>query len=133
VSERPEGLSCCTVLPDNRGGARAATQHLIEHGHRRIAFAGSLAQLDLRERYEGYIEAHREAGIEPDPALVYWTANNQEFDGCEVGRRLVEAGLPCSALVGGTDKTALGILQELQRSGYHVPDDLALVGFDDIE
>ncbi len=133
VSERPQGLRCCSVLPDNRGGAKLATLHLLEHGHQRIAFAGFLGQLDLRERYEGYLEAHKEAGLEADPALLYGTANNLEVDGRDVGRRILETGLPCSALVCGTDKTALGILEVLQLAGLAVPEDVALIGFDDIE
>ncbi len=133
LSERPRGLSCCSVLPDNQGGSMMATRHLLEHGHRRIGFAGFLGQLDLRERYEGYVTAMAEAGIEPDPALFYWTDNNLEVDGRDIGRRILEAGVPCSALVCGTDKTALGILEVLQGAGYSVPHDVAIVGFDDIE
>ncbi len=133
LSERPEGLRCCSVLPHNRDGARVSTLHLIEHGHRRIAFAGFLGQFDLRERYEGYLDAHREAGIEPDPALLFWTNNNLEMDGQELGRKFVEARLPCTALVAGTDKIALGMIPVLKQAGYAVPGELAIVGFDDIE
>jgi diguanylate cyclase (GGDEF)-like protein len=134
LSERPEGLECCSVLADNRGGALAATRHLLEHGHERIGFVGFLGQLDLRERHEGYIQAHREVGREPDPSLLYWTANNLEIDGRKVGRKLIASGkLPCTAVVGGTDKTALGIMESLSSAGYSIPRELAIVGFDDIE
>jgi diguanylate cyclase (GGDEF)-like protein len=133
LSERPEGLRCCSVLPHNRQGAKAATRHLIEHGHRRIAFAGFLGQYDLRERYDGYLDAHHEAGIEPDPSLLFWCHNNLELDGEEVGKKLVEAKLPCTALVAGTDKTALGVIPILKQAGYDIPGQFAIVGFDDIE
>ncbi|HWA71589.1 MAG TPA: EAL domain-containing protein [Polyangiaceae bacterium] len=133
LSERPEGLKCCSVLPHNREGAKAATRHLIEHGHRNIAFAGFLGQFDLRERYEGYLDAHREAGIEADPSLLFFSHNNLEIDGHDVGRKIVEARLPCTALVAGTDKTALGLIPVLRDAGYDIPADFAIVGFDDIE
>jgi diguanylate cyclase (GGDEF)-like protein len=133
LSERPEGLECCSVLPHNHEGAKAATRHLIEHGHRSIAFAGFLGQFDLRERYEGYLEAHREAGIEADPSLLFFSHNNLEIDGHEVGKKIVEARLPCTALVAGTDKTALGLIPVLRDAGYSIPHDFAIVGFDDIE
>ena len=133
LSQRPAGLECCAVLPDNEKGAYRATAHLIQHGHRRIAYAGFLGQLDLRERYEGYLAAHRDASIDPDPRLLFSTENNLEIDGREIGRKLVERGLSCSAVVAGTDKTALGIISMLTESGYRVPEDVAIVGFDDIE
>ncbi len=133
LSQRPHGIESCVVLPDNREGARVSVQHLLAHGHRRIGFVGYLEQLDIRERYDGYCDALRQAGLEPDPALYFACANNLEFDGREAARRLIDTGLPCTAVVAGADKTALGIAAVLAEAGYVIPRDLALIGFDDIE
>ena len=81
VSCRVPGYDTCAVLPDNQGGARQAVSHLVAHGHRRIAFAGSTRQADVRERYEGYKEGLRDAGIEPAPALFYEAGSARELDG----------------------------------------------------
>jgi diguanylate cyclase (GGDEF)-like protein/PAS domain S-box-containing protein len=121
------------VLPDNRGGMLNAVRHLLEHGHTRIAFAGSLNQTDIRERYDGYQAALNERGLMLDPELFLPTSGNLELDGRETGKKLVAAGLPCSALVAGTDLNAIGILQVVRESGYRVPEDLAIVGFDDVD
>ncbi|HEV8548540.1 MAG TPA: EAL domain-containing protein [Polyangiaceae bacterium] len=133
VNSRPETPGGCSVLPDNHTTMRAAVRHLIEHGHRRIAFAGFLGQADLRERYDGYVTALVEAGIYADPALLFESPANFELEGEELGARLLAAGLPCTAVVAGTDRLALGILTTLRQAGVRVPDRLALIGFDDIE
>ncbi|MBV9945909.1 MAG: substrate-binding domain-containing protein, partial [Myxococcales bacterium] len=132
VSARLPGHQGCAVLPDN-GGVRLAVHHLIEHGHRRIAFAGALSHTDVRERYEGYLAGLREAGITPDPSLFFPMAGVVELDGREVGRKLVAARLPCTAIVACTDGSAIGIMDAVQGAGHRVPDELAVVGFDDIE
>ncbi len=133
VNSRPETADGCSVLPDNETSIRAAVRHLIDHGHRRIAFAGFLGQVDLRERYEGSIAAQREAGLDIDPGLLFESQANFESDGYELGQRIIAAGLPCTALVAGTDRLALGLMTALQEAGIVVPRDLALIGFDDIE
>ena len=133
VNSRPATAGGCSVLPDNHTSMRAAVRHLIEHGHSRIAFAGFLGQVDLLERYEAYVAAQREAGLEVDPALLFESSANFEAEGEELGRRIIAAGLPCTAVVAGTDRLALGILLALQNEGISVPKELALIGFDDIE
>jgi diguanylate cyclase (GGDEF)-like protein len=133
VNSRPEAEGGSCVLPDNHTSMRSAVCHLIDHGHRRIAFAGFLGQADLRERYDAYVAALAEAGLPSEPSLLFESPANFELDGEAVGERLLAAGLPCTAIVAGTDRLALGILDSLQKSGISVPSDLALVGFDDIE
>jgi diguanylate cyclase (GGDEF)-like protein len=133
VNSRPETAGGTSILPDNHTSMRAAVRHLIEHGHRRIAFAGFLGQADLRERYEGYLAAMLEAGLDVDPALLFESPANFELEGEELGKRILAAGTPCTAVVAGTDRLALGILLALKNAGLSVPRDLALVGFDDIE
>jgi DNA-binding LacI/PurR family transcriptional regulator/anti-anti-sigma regulatory factor len=127
-----EGLDCPAVLPDNHGGMRAATTHLIEHGHQRIAFIGNLDHYDIRERYEGYQAALADGGLTFDPALVVPTPNNSAHSGAEAVGRLSSAGLGCTAILVATDENALGVLAAAQAHGYRVPEDLAVVSFDDI-
>jgi diguanylate cyclase (GGDEF)-like protein len=133
VSARLAIAGTGAILPDNHNGTRDAVRHLIGHGHRRIAFAGALNHSDIRERHEGYLAALREAGIAADPALFFPVGSALELDGRELGKHLVSAHLPCTALVAGTDWNALGIAREVQAAGYRVPEDLAIIGFDDVE
>ncbi len=133
ISARFAHSGCSMILPDNHSGMREAVRHLIDHGHRRIAFAGALNHSDIRERHDGYLAALRDAGIVPDPALFFPTGSALELDGRELGKHLVATHLPCTALVAGTDWNAVGIAREVQRAGYRVPEDLALIGFDDVE
>src|SRR5512133_143233 len=133
VNARPDSGHSCSILPDNCLGMKTAVSHLIQHGHRGIAFAGEVAQFDLRERHAGYIAAHREAGLDVDPSLHFSSNANLEMDGCQIGKELIGRGLPCTAVAAGTDKLALGVLSELRRAEIDVPDRIALVGFDDID
>lgn len=133
LSERPLDVDCCSVLPDNRAGARAATLHLIEHGHRRIGFVGNLGQFDVRERHQGYLDAHQHAALEVDPGLLFEVPNCLDVAGQELGQRMLRNGLTSSAIVAATDNIALGMVQVLRDGGCNVPKDLAIVGFDDIE
>src|SRR5215207_8995944 len=120
------------VFPDNLAGMRAAVSHLIDHGHTRIAFVGDLSNNDIKQRYAGYQAALTERGLTLDPSLVFSAAGSHEETGASAVRQLHGAGLPCTALAGATDETAIGALSAAQAAGYRVPEDLALVGFDDI-
>jgi diguanylate cyclase (GGDEF)-like protein len=129
--EYPE-FACPVVLPDN-GGIRDAVAHLIEHGHRRIAFVGFLAVSDIRERFKGYVETLREHGIEPDPLLCFESDNNHEEGGDHAARQMIAAGLPSTAVVVATDLNAVGVMRTLTAAGHRLPQDQAVVGFDDID
>lgn len=133
LSARMDQGGATAVLPENFEGTVTAVRHLLKHGHRRIGFAGTLSQLDMRERYEGYKSALREAGIEPDPDLFFPMSCTLELEGHATGQRIVEAGVPFTALVTCTDLNAIGIMQQLRGAGYRIPEDIAIVGFDDIE
>ena len=130
--EEPE-FPCPVVLPDNRSGVREAVEHLWRHGHRRIAFAGELVQYDLQERYEAYRETLRSLGAEPDPALFFAASDNLEGGGRAAARALLVAGVPSTAVVAATDYNARGLMAELKEAGYLLPQDQAVVGFDDMK
>jgi diguanylate cyclase (GGDEF)-like protein len=123
---------CAAVLADNRSGVREAVTHLVQHGHSRIVFAGNLASFDQRERFQGYREALIAHGITPPEDLVFEALDSHESGGKDVAERLIRAGLPATAMVMGTDRNAIGLIQQLTAAGYELPRELAVVGFDDI-
>jgi diguanylate cyclase (GGDEF)-like protein/PAS domain S-box-containing protein len=129
--EEPE-FPCPVVLPDNRNGVREAVEHLWGHGHRRIAFAGDLAQHDIKERYEAYRDTLKSLGQEPDPALFFPATDNLVGGGRAAASALLAAGLPSSAVVAATDYNARGLIVALQEAGCLLPQDQAVVGFDDM-
>ena len=111
------------VLPDNQGGIRQAVEHLLEHGHTRIAFAGSMQQYDVSERYAAYRDALLAHGTEPDPALMYDIEDNHEFAGRHAAEAMLAAGLPSTAVVAATDLNAAGIMAALKEAGHVLPND----------
>jgi diguanylate cyclase (GGDEF)-like protein/PAS domain S-box-containing protein len=133
ISPEDVDVDCPKVVPDNVTGVRASVRHLVAHGHRRIAFAGSLSQRDMRERYEAYQEALREAGIEPEPELLYPARETTELGGRMAAEMMLAAGMPASAVVTATDYNAHGLMATLRQAGVRLPEDLAVIGFDDVE
>ena len=133
ASHQSARLRLPSALPDNRGGIRAAVDHLVAHGHTRIGFLGSTDQHDYRERYAAFREAVRRHGLVDDDALFYEATNFAESGG-EVGARLLleRADRP-TALVTACDRNAIGAVRVLERAGLSVPHDVAVIGFDNIE
>ncbi len=132
VGRELEGPQLFSFRFDNRQGARLATRHLLELGHRRIAFlAGELALEDAVLRQCGYIDALREAGIEPDPALLL-QGDFTERSGIQAVERLLASSAPFTALFASNDQMALGAALALHRKGRRIPQDVSLVGFDDL-
>ncbi|HSK95486.1 MAG TPA: EAL domain-containing protein [Euzebyales bacterium] len=127
-----EGLSAPVVLSDNHSGVRAAVSHLIEHGHRRIAFVGYLGADDVRRRYDAYRRTLLDHGITPDPRLLFECEENLQSGGERAGAEMVERGLPSTAVLAGTDANAIGLMDVLTASGLELPRDQAVVGFDDV-
>jgi diguanylate cyclase (GGDEF)-like protein len=132
VSHDLAGVDCPRVFADNRSGVRESVAHLIEHGHQRIAFGGNLGVNDVRERYEGYREALSQHAIEVLPELLFAASDNHETGGVEVANLLIQAGMPATAMVLGTDRNAIGLIQQLLSADYDLPDRLAVVSFDNI-
>ncbi len=117
---------------DNVEGARLATQHLVERGHERIAFiAGDPGHTDALERQAGYRAALADAGVRFDPALVR-EGDFTETGGLQAVTRLLDSRLPFSAIFAANDQMATGAALALYRRGLRIPDDVSLVGFDDL-
>lgn len=129
MAARPGLLS---VAVDNRHGARQAMQHLIALGRKRIGLiTGPLAWWEARERYAGWQEMLREHGVEPVPSLVIegdWSAAS----GAHAMKALLEREPTIDAVFVCSDQMAQGALGVVHRSGRRIPQDLAIVGFDNI-
>lgn len=115
---------------DNYSGAIEAVQHLIDHGHRRIAIIrGSADNYDAEERVRGYRDALRRAGIADTFILE---GDFTERSGYCAGKKLVELPERPSAVFASNDAMAIGALGAFREAGLKVPDDIAVIGFDDI-
>lgn len=121
-----------TVESDSFGGALAATRHLIELGHRRIGFLAG--REDLRSaslRDAGYRRALSDAGIAVDPALI--RVGRYELETTRDSTRLLLAGANRpTAVFAANDLSAIAVIEVAQELGLRVPDELSVIGFDDI-
>jgi LacI family transcriptional regulator len=130
--DRPPGdIETDTVLLDNVGGARQAVQHLVAHGHARIAYVSDAAAMwTASERLAGYRAAHEEAGLEIDDALVrLGTHRADEAEKVVTDLLALPATERPTALFTANNRNTVGALKALRRTG----EDAALVGFDDFE
>jgi DNA-binding LacI/PurR family transcriptional regulator len=122
----------------NTSAAKAAVQHLLEVGRRRIAVMGAhpdgkvqMRAADLR--ITGYRDALAEAGLPFDPDLVRVAAPWFHWNGAEATRELLRSKVPFDGLFCLNDGLALGALRELAAAGVRVPDDVAVIGYDNID
>lgn len=130
VQDKP--MDC--VLPDYISGANMATNYLLEQGYRRIAFLkGPSKYRSLVERFRGYCTALIEADIPLRPELIRsYQSSGLPNKGYLEMQSLLESGESFDAVFCVTDRTALGALQALEEAGIRVPDDVAVIGFDNV-
>ncbi|RFA18231.1 LacI family DNA-binding transcriptional regulator [Subtercola boreus] len=136
LGERVEGSRADHVTMSNVQAMKAATLHVLSLGRRRVAVIG--AQPDgpvgtAASRLRGYTEALADYGIEQDPDLIITAALWHRTYGVEAMERLLASGVPFDAVVCFNDALALGALRALHKHGRRIPEDVAVVGFDDIE
>lgn len=121
-----------SLLTDNMASADTAVCHLIDEGHTRIAMVkGPETNGEAVARFDGYRKALREAGIPIEPDLIH----NGDFSrecGLEAGRAILSTDPRPTALFAANDDTAIGVMFALTEDGCRVPDDIAVIGFDDI-
>lgn len=118
---------------DNRLAACEAVRHLIARGHRRIALLNSDTRfLYARQRQQGYADALAEAGIRPRQDFVIATHSLAFAAGAAAASKLLALRNPPTALFAVSDTLAIGALRGVRDAGRRVPDDVAVVGFDDI-
>lgn len=124
------------VAVDSTAAGQAATEHLIRLGRRRIAALGAQESEPRRTsdlRLAGYRRALEAAGIEVDERLVLPVVDYHRADGAAAARALLESDLRPDAVFAFSDLLALGAMHELLVAGLRVPEDIAVIGFDDIE
>jgi LacI family transcriptional regulator len=131
----PDGDFASTIPSigaNNLGGGMAATQHLLDLGHRRIgAITGQMRYLFSQARLAGYRTALERADITPDPQLI--EHGDFHFDSAlKSALTLLNLADPPTAIFAANDEQALGVFAAAQQQGLHVPADLSVVGFDDV-
>jgi LacI family transcriptional regulator len=136
LDRRAAGTDHCSVAVDDALGGRLAADHLLERGHRRIAFVGGHSDLpQVRERRDGVELAVRKTSGSEDALTVLSPADLTVAGGREAAEQII--GMPAArrptAAICANDLIALGMLQEMVRHGVRVPDDFAIVGYDDID
>lgn len=133
--ERPVNIDSHIVLVDNYVGARAAVEHLLALGHRRIAYLGKVApgspELVDNQRYRGYIDALSATGVTPANEWVLLDLNAYSMDDGYNGlQKLYNSDSGVTAVLAFSDIIAAGVLQAAHDLHLRVPDDLSVVGFD---
>ena len=126
------GEALTVIDVDNVDGGRQATRCLLEHGHRQIAMiTGPGSWKSVHDRTEGYVKAIESAGMSFDAGLV--AAADWSFrSGYQAAQELLARGKSFSALFAHNDQMAIGALRALREAGRRVPEDIAVVGYDDI-
>ncbi|MEX1057627.1 MAG: LacI family DNA-binding transcriptional regulator [Natronospirillum sp.] len=126
------GLEDRCIYVDNQRGGRLATEYLLRRGHRDIAtVTGPLYKSDSRARLSGYQQALANAGVRYDPLRVI-ESDYTEPGGSHAMLKLLERGPHPSAVVCGNDLLAFGVLRMLKERNLKTPEDVAVVGYDDI-
>lgn len=123
---KPEGVNTTIEL----------VHHLLGQGMRRIGFLNDSSSIyeTMHDRYDGYLQAMRQAGVEPDPRIVLPDVKSVNFYEMHVFEKVVESyGELPEAVVCGNDMTAKFLTQTLRRKGIRVPEDVAVTGFDNDE
>lgn len=132
VDEDIPGVSVPRVFVENEAGAYAATRHLIDAGHRTIAYLGGPVGLfSVEERKNGYLRGMRDAGLDIREDLVRLGSFSAEFARQAV-REICTAPRPPTAIFASSDSLAIGSIMELRSLNLAIPNDISLVGFDDV-
>ncbi len=132
IDDRGYNATFPSVTTDNIEGAYAATKHLLENGRRRIAYINGNQEFGCsQDRLSGYLNALRDAGIETAPELLY-EGDFTEERGAIGMRLLLERQIAIDAVFAANDQMAFGAMKVLRSAGIRMPDDIAVVGFDDI-
>lgn len=131
--DRSLPLECDQVIPENRESVRRLTDHLLDHGHERIAVVTGLAGLDSsRDREAGYRQAMAERGIPVDEALVLPGESAASTAELRVAEALGRPNPP-TAILSLNNAMTIGVIRAIASAGRAIPDDIALAAYDDFE
>lgn len=126
-----KGINCDCVLVDNHKGSFIATNYLISRGYKKIAFIGGYADRTTGEqRHKGYLDAHKKSGMKPDMDMVM-IGDFKKESGMKLTNKLIEKSDRPEAIFVSNIDMALGCLTAIKEKGLSIPDDIAIIGFDD--
>jgi LacI family transcriptional regulator len=133
VNRRVDSDKIPAVTGDDHAGIRLAVEHLAELGHRRIAhLAGSQVLYTGWSRHHGFLDAMSARGLEVDPALIVFSEAFTEREGARCCGELLDRRRDFTAIVAGNDLLALGCYDALEERGLRCPDDVSVVGYNDM-
>lgn len=125
--------SVLSIGCDNHQGGLIATEHLVNQGRRSIAFLGDASSRspEFRDRYLGHCEVLKNNGLKVDKRLQL-EAISTESSGFDAAEQLLDKGIAFDAIFAASDLIAIGAMRALKKHGINVPEDVAIVGYDDI-
>ncbi|MCM8899895.1 LacI family transcriptional regulator [Caldicoprobacter algeriensis] len=134
IDREIEGPHLYSVIIDNFQGAYDAVKYLIDCGHREIGFMGGAYNMvyETQLRYKGYCDALKDAGIDPEKQL-YCQGAHTEKGGYTTAKMLLTQRKMPPAMFCTNDEMAIGVIKACTEAGVRIPDDVSIVGFDDIE
>lgn len=142
LDQHMPGLNCPNIQVNYFKGAELAVDHLVKCGHKKIGFISTqLTRYSRKETYNGYRYALNKHGIEPckDYELIFDSGESDTveegfelYTGAQLAKRFVEQGIDATAVYAVNDMVAIGFIQAVQQMGLRVPDDVSVVGSDDI-
>ena len=127
--------SLATICVDDHKGGYLAAKHLLDKGHRRIAFVSPTLTENsgvMQERHRGFCDAMREQGVEWTKEDCFVTESVLYDQGVEAGRQIAASGRPYTAVAAMADMLAFGVMEGLREGGRRVPEDISIIGFDDL-
>jgi DNA-binding LacI/PurR family transcriptional regulator len=119
---------------NNQEGGFNATGHLLGLGRRKLAFLGTATPAfpEFFARHEGFLAAHAKVGLAADTRLAIAASDSTETDGYRAASLLLESKIPFDGIIAASDLIAIGAIRALADAGLRVPEDIAVVGFDDM-
>ncbi|MCF8241700.1 MAG: LacI family transcriptional regulator [Melioribacteraceae bacterium] len=135
VDYKPERQKYPVVLIDNIHGGLLATNHLIEYGHKKIAFiGGDISHPSIRDRLTGYTRALDNAGINFNKNIIHTISPYPDRqNGYDAAKSIFTKNKNITAVFACNDAMAIGVMHYLKDNGYSIPDDVSIIGFDDVE
>jgi LacI family transcriptional regulator len=133
VNRTVDSPKAFAVITDDHKGSELAVEHLVGLGHTRIAhIVGPERYSTGRVRRQGFIDSMNKAGLEPDGKAIHFAASFTEYEGARTFRRLLEGDGEFTALYAGNDLLALGCYDVMAEEGLRCPEDISIVGYNDI-
>ena len=132
VDEDVPGTTVPKLFCDNLRGGYLAGRHLAEHGHRRVLFVGGAQQMiSTLRRFKGLEQAMMERTAGQAQLFRYEGKYTAEF-GRSAARRFLDEGMPATAIFASSDEIAIGLIEVLRAEGVSIPQDVSIIGFDDV-